>query len=668
MAAISLNDVLDIKYLGQWDWAPDGDRMAYIWDDGGVTDLWILDPDTVSYRKISSAKDGVSMFAFNRVTGSLCFIQDGAIYTMAKDETVPHIWISPTEKVSAVAWSPDGDKLAFVKAGKLTVFFRGQHLFKGFDVPGNVSGGGIEGGQPLYWSPDSNLLVYSFGDQRKHRHFGICDMSGKLLYRTIDDEPSILPTWVDESTIVFARGRKKGTEAELFMIDVEQPADGTCTARVHEPRSIYYVHTDGLGNLLPLSMKPSPDGKIIAMLLENDGWAHLYGYFRESGEMKQLTTGECEDFAHAGDEPMWSPDGKLLLFASNKGEPHERHLWVFDPATQKATQLEKIKGTNSLARWSPDGRKIGFQHCDTVLNMDLWMMDYGHPQTAKQLTFSMPPVWVKENMSEPEHVTYKGAQGWDIHGFVTKPQNFDPKKKYKAIVWVHGGPVRQMRQGFNPLHSYAVFYAYHQYLAHKGYVSISINYRGGIGYGRKFRMGLHHKMGVDDVVDVVNAGSYLKSLPYVDASKVAVWGLSYGGYMTLHSLTQYPEAFCMGINFAGIWDFSQWTYWKAGMVGDQGGLFNTFFGGFPEESPELYRIGSPVTYAENMKKPLINFMGTADKNVDFEQMDRIVLDMVKLGKTYEAYYYPNEVHMFRWRRTWADAFPKAEREFEKYMG
>lgn len=180
-------------------------------------------------------------------------------------------------------------------------------------------------------------------------------------------------------------------------------------------------------------------------------------------------------------------------------------------------------------------------------------------------------------------------------------------------------------------------------------------------------MGLHGKMGVDDVVDVVKAGEYLKSLPYVDPDRVAVWGLSYGGYMTLHALTQYPEAFCMGVNIAGIWDFSQWTRWIQSRTGMQGGLFVNFLGGFPDEAPESYRLGSPVTFAENLSRPLINVHGTADANVDFQQLDRIVADCVKLGKTYEAYYYPNEVHMFRWRKTWQDAFPKIEREFDKYM-
>jgi dipeptidyl aminopeptidase/acylaminoacyl peptidase len=217
------------------------------------------------------------------------------------------------------------------------------------------------------------------------------------------------------------------------------------------------------------------------------------------------------------------------------------------------------------------------------------------------------------------------------------------------------------------MHSYSVFYAYHQYLAHQGFASLAVNFRGGTGYGRDFRNGLYHKMGVDDIADVVAAGHYLKELPWVDEDRVGVWGLSYGGYMTLHALTQYPDEFKMGINLAGIWDFAQWTRWVEERWGKFGGLFKVFLGGDPDESPELYRQASPVTFKDNLCRPLINLHGTDDANVDFEQLDRIVKDCVSLGAEYEAYYYPNEAHMFRHRRTWADAFSRIERELNRYL-
>jgi dipeptidyl aminopeptidase/acylaminoacyl peptidase len=665
MGALTLEDVLNIKYLGKFEWSPSGPDIAFIWDDGGVFDLFLQSSEGGAPRKISCAREEVADFSFNPVDGRLAFTQDGTVYSLLKGQGTPYPWFRFNENVSSVAWSPDGMNLAMLREGKIAVLDAGKNMLKEFKVPGRVGAGGPDG-KSLAWAPDGRLMAFAFADEKKDRFIGVCDLEGNLIYRTIGSHPAASPQWLDANTLYYAVLKERGTAAEFCTVEFEAQPGGRVKAG--KPNVFYSIQGDGRGNVFSTAAYPSPDGKTVLFLLENDGWLHLYAYYRATGEMRQLSTGAHEDFAYAGDEPSWAPDSRHAAFSSSNGDLHERHIWVVDVSTGAMGRRDDLPGTNGQAKWSPDGSKILFAHADVYRNLDLWVMDAGSPANPRQLTYSMPANWTPANISVAEHVTYKGALDWDIHGFVTRPAEFDPSKKYPALVWVHGGPVRQMRQGFHPLHSYGVFHAFHQYLAQKGYVSISINFRGGTGYGRAFRTGLFHKMGVDDVTDVVNAGKYLKSLPYVDADRVAVWGLSYGGYMTLHSMTQYPDVFAMGINVAGIWDFTQWTRWVQSRRGSQGGLFVTYFGGFPEESPELYRIGSPYAYAENLKNPLINFMGTADANVDFEQMDRIVMDCVKLGKKYEAYYYPKEVHMFRWRQTWADAFPKIEREFEKHLG
>jgi dipeptidyl aminopeptidase/acylaminoacyl peptidase len=275
------------------------------------------------------------------------------------------------------------------------------------------------------------------------------------------------------------------------------------------------------------------------------------------------------------------------------------------------------------------------------------------------------PKGLNEKLVESELVTYKGALDWDIDAFLYKPKDMDENKKYPAIVWVHGGPMRQMRGAWHPSSTYSHFYAYNQYLVSQGYVVISPNFRGGIGYGSEFRYGLYKKKGIDDTIDIVSAGNYLKSLDYVDEEKVAVYGLSYGGYMTLHSLTQYPESFAMGINIAGLWDIAQWGRWIRDTYGNYVGDAN--FCGMVEERPDLWAKGSPVFYKENLNKPLMNLQGTKDPNVDFNQLNRIVKDCVKLGVEHESVYYPDEMHTFRFRRTWKDALPRMNAFFDKYL-
>jgi dipeptidyl aminopeptidase/acylaminoacyl peptidase len=222
--------------------------------------------------------------------------------------------------------------------------------------------------------------------------------------------------------------------------------------------------------------------------------------------------------------------------------------------------------------------------------------------------------------------------------------------------------MRQMRYGWHPRRGYSLFHSYHQRLVQLGYVVLSVNFRGGIGYGKEFLNSLHMKMGVDEVIDVINGGKYLQAQSFVDPERVGVWGLSYGGYMTLHALGKHPGTFCMGINVAGVFN------WETQIKIYNGrGSFVRFMGGTPEESPEAYRVGSPITYVQNIDVPLFNLQGTADRNVPFSQMDEIVKCMVKYNLDFEVMYYPDQVHVFQDGDVWRNAFPKIEKFFEMHL-
>ncbi len=741
---ITLNDVLDIRYIVKWDWSPDGRQIGLIWDNGGILDLWVVDVDGpgTGPRQISKAKRSVADFGWRpgRPAGrnELAFIQDGNVWltdapaesspaansgaagaagetgetAVSLESDKPRLLIQSEAKHTFLSWSPDGETLAVARDGAVWLLTLCSGTQVQVAVPGKVQGGGRDGRPPLTWSPNGSKLAFTFGDDGRLPVVGVASSDGKLLWRNRSSDPAANPTWVDENTLFFAVSHKTVTEADFYLVDLakadlakaasDEAAD--CLTR------ILNLTADGQGSLFSLAAWPAPDGQSLLLLLESVGWLHLYQCSRDGSRWRRLTDGYCEDFGHAGDEPAWDSGGRYVAYASNLGSAGERRLWLVDTMSigvdgrngPECRPFVVLPGQNTQPRWSPDGKRLAFLHCDAWRAPDLWVLDmdvaawasaqpalpavpahalrFGDPRPGelalsvdlppvapRQLTFGMPAVWSEKTVSHPEEVVYKGALDWDIHGYLYKPQDFDPARRYPGIVWVHGGPVRQMRPGFNPMRSYTLFHAFNMYLAQKGYVILEVNYRGGTGYGRAFRAGLIHKMGVDDVVDVVNGGRYLKGLPYVDPEKVAVYGLSYGGYMTLHALGQYPDEFCMGINIAGVYDFAQWTKWIESRNGRHAGGFKVNFGGTPEESPELYRIGSPCTYIANVRRPLINVQGTKDMNVDFAQLDRIVKDCVDLGKEYEAYYYPDEVHTFALKKSWLDAYPKIEREFEKRL-
>lgn len=644
-----LKQYLSIKYLSKWDWSPDSQFIAYIYDDGGVKQLWVTEVKEGGPGKRVLLGSNVRDFQWLPGTDTLIVLgEDGLQGVSVKDVDAlsPKPLFKTRRRISGLSCSPDGSTLAFILGGQTYLY----DVKTGWITePPGASG-------MISWSPSGKRYAFSSTARGGVRALQVAEMGGKVLWKSGGASVGGV-TWLDEEHLVTVRMKDQGRSAQIDLIglgDQKQKAKHLLDIPGSEKGPLHFAR--------PI---PSPDGKKVLLLLENDGYAHHYVLDPVTGEVKQATFGQCEDFGHAGDQAAWWVDSGGFIYSSNKDEVGERHLYKHDLADGTDERIVGLRGTNSVPKVSSSGR-IAFLHCDEYRNMDVWVADPSG-QNPFQVTFSMPEFFTPEQQFAPEKVSFESAGGLTIDGYLMKPKNIPEGEKVPGLVWVHGGPIRQIRAGWHPLATYALFHGFNQYLVHRGYAVLSVNYRGGIGYGREFRHALFGKMGVDDTADVVNAGKFLKSLPYVDEERVGVWGLSYGGYMTLHCLTQYPDVFRAGVNIAGIWDFGQYTRWAQSRYGGGFSLFKTYLGGEPEESPDLYAQASPVTFAENMTSPLMNLHGTADANVDFEQLDRIVKDCVRLGKVHESLYYPDETHTFTKRETWLDAMPKIERFLDRYL-
>jgi len=351
-----------------------------------------------------------------------------------------------------------------------------------------------------------------------------------------------------------------------------------------------------------------------------DGWPHIWIKSIEDDDLIQLTDGQSEDIGYGVDLPEWSHDGQEIVFSSNRDSISERQIWTVDLGGE-VESVTSIPGSNVSPRWSPDDGKIAFIHSGPYESIDIWLADLMKEETV-QLTNSMPKAFTRERMMVSEGVTFRSVEDWDIHARLFIPKKILKGVKYPAIVWVHGGPGRQMRYGWHPMKSYSIFDAFHQYLLQKGYIILYVDYRGSIGYGKRYEQGSYLRVGVNDCLDVVNGAEYLKSLDFVDPDRIGVWGISYGGYMVLNALTKHPDVFRMGINIAGIFDFEL----------DRALEFMPLMGGVPEENQERYYNASPINFVDNLKSPLFNFQGTGDKAVSFKQMDKIVSTLVEKEK------------------------------------
>lgn len=671
MNQIELAEILNVKYLtGLPMWSPDSNWLAYKWNDGGVTDLWLIhmnqsEPNRLP-KRITCARSGVSVMAWHPTQNTLAFVMDGNLFILRPDSTEDILQLSfEGGLMSRLTWNPQSNVITVTNGKHIILIDPCGAPRIDMKAIGEVFGGRFSQtvhGDSFDWSPDGTYFLYTWIDSTKKPFLALCTLKDQTIWQSSGHLHQISGgRWVNHHQFMYYLSSPFGAEVQYDLITIPERSnwkdyrDLKINARFTPLVETIYTLCDAQRKLgFTHSASVQPNGKGILFHSEADGFLHHYYYDLSTKTMVQKTFGLCEDYGQAGDQISWSPDGSTFLYASNRNHPIERHIWHHDLNGEERC-LVSTPVTNLAPVFSPNGSSFVYTHCDQKKNGDLWLYEFETGRSS-QLTDSMPR-GLAEKLTKTTLIQYSGADHWPIDAFMFKPKNFDSNKKYPAIVWVHGGPSRQMRGSWHPSSTYAHFYAFNQLLASRGFVVLSPNFRGGIGYGREFRHGLWGVKGQHDTIDIISAASYLKSLPFIDASRVAVYGLSYGGYMTLHSLTQYPDVFACGINIAGLWDIAQWGFWMRNQYGNYYG--DPYFLGDMEENPELWAKGSPCTYKINLNKPLLSLQGTADLNVDITQQDKLVRDCVSLGRgeSFRAVYYPGESHTFRWRKTWQDAFP-----------
>jgi dipeptidyl aminopeptidase/acylaminoacyl peptidase len=380
----------------------------------------------------------------------------------------------------------------------------------------------------------------------------------------------------------------------------------------------------------------------------------------EGGPPTQITRGAFEAW-----RPAWSPDSKHLAFDANEpGKPGVRHLGVADlsgdPSRASVRTLTRGRGTNISADWSPDGKHLLYQHTDPRSSADLFRVG-ADGNSATRLTDSFPAGIDRTQLVEPELVWYPAKDGEKVPAYLFVPKDLDRTGKHPAIVWIHGDGVNQNYDGWHVERNYAVYYSIHQYLLQKGYVVVAPDYRGSIGYGRKWRQGVFGDVGGRDSADATEAAAYLKSLGYVDPDRIGVWGLSYGGFFTLLALVDSPETFACGVDVAGVVDYrmyfedpfrGSWTYGRIRA---------------PEDNPRAYDLASPLSRMDRLVRPLLILHGTADVNVPYLHSVRLVDDLLKRGKSFEFMAYPGEFHYFTRAHVLRDAWQRVERFFDQHL-
>jgi dipeptidyl aminopeptidase/acylaminoacyl peptidase len=223
------------------------------------------------------------------------------------------------------------------------------------------------------------------------------------------------------------------------------------------------------------------------------------------------------------------------------------------------------------------------------------------------------------------------------------PLNYDPNKKYPAIIFLHGGSRRQMLEGFNYGYYYSNAYALNEYFAQQGYIVMALNYRSGIGYGFNFREAKNYGMsGGAEVNDLIGAGEFLKARKDVDGTKIGLWGGSYGGYLTAHGLTRRSDLFSVGVDIHGV---HNWNDEEPTFAPWYDSLRYTAFAQIAYKS-------SPVYNAKTWKSPVLFMHGDDDRNVPFTETIHMIHQLRRQGVEVEEKIFPDEIHAFLLYHSW----------------
>jgi dipeptidyl aminopeptidase/acylaminoacyl peptidase len=655
-------------------------RIAWVFDAKGVRNVWIADgPDFNNAHPITrySADDGQAI-------ASLRLTPDGrtALYVRGSEAneageianplslaTPPkqQVWVvdveskgeprllgevgCPAEGCEDLEVSPDGKHVAWVtkkqiwmadipeagkeaKAGKQAFTARGDN------------------GEPK-WSPDGTRLAF-VSDRGDHVIIGVFTLGSsdvRWIAPTFDTDT--LPRWSpDGSKLAFTRrnGRRLGLplipiRPEPWSIWVADVATG----EAHQVWRSGSAERDSFPDLWEdVSFQYAVGGSVI-FSSEQDGRNHLYRVNESGGPAERLTTGEFDV-----EDVTLTHDKKAILYSSNEGDVEHRHLWRIDVADWKPKQLSQ----SETAEWSPTdvaGEVVCLGSTATTPAMPYRLTASGREMLAAD---ALPKDFPSQELVTPQVVTFKSADGrFTIHG-----QLFVPRARTQAgsaIIFVHGGPIRQMMPAFHYMDYYHNAYAMNQYLASRGYVVLSVNYRLGIMYGREFRE-VHDGVwrGASEYQDVLGGARYLQSLPTVDKAKIGIWGGSYGGLLTALALARNSDIFAAGVDFHGVHDWSvflpQWTP-TAKNAPDL------------EQAKKLAFESSADASVATWRSPVLLIQGDDDRNVPVSQTVDLAQRLRERGVPFEEIIFPDEIHGFLLWRSWIRAYGATSEFFDRKL-
>lgn len=512
-------------------------------------------------------------------------------------------WVYEEEFVltRAFEWSSDASKLAYVKFDESAVRQLDMAMYQGL-YSSNYSFKYPKAGED---NSKVSVHVYDLNTKKTDE----VDLGGSNNYYV----PRI--QWTNKSNELSVQ--KMNRHQNHLDILVYNTDDGSSKIIMKE-QNPYYIDVNDYTTFLK-------DGNSFIWLSERDSFNHIYKVSKETGLAQQLTKGNWDVTDFYGIDEKKS----IIYFQSSQVSATDRYVYAYNYKTHTKTQLTKLNGTNNALFNKNFTYFINYQ---SSLNQPVRVSLY--TSKGKELNVLVDNAKLKKKLEDYQLGNYEfirvpGADGTMLNGKIMKPIDFDSTQQYPVFMYVYGGPGSQT---VNNAWGYSDYFWY-CHLASLGYIVVSIDNRGTGARGQEFKKCTYMELGKKESDDQIAAAKYLGALNYVDASRIGIFGWSYGGYMSSLCLFKGNDVFKMAIAVAPV---TNWKFYDT--------IYTERYMRTPQENKKGYFENDPIFYADSLKGNYLLIHGTADDNVHFHNSVELVEVLIQKDKQFETMYYPNKNH------------------------
>ncbi len=668
------------------EWEPDGKRISYL-DHTPETEMWTMDAAT-GQRKVlvnadvlnqvtqPQATKAVQSTGLGRVQAETYFWSpknDALLFSGASSLVLLNLktmeakpLVNPSDdaghEIADPKFSPDGQWVSFVRDSNLWVANIATGKVHALTIGGSdeILKGQLDWVYPeeldattaYWWSPDSSKIAYYQMDERPVTRYPIIDMSsatGAIEYERFPEAGGANPI-VRVGVVSVSGGETKwmdtGADTDVYLPRVVWLNDSERVAierlnRAQNRLDLLFcdASTGSSENILTETDKYwvnvaddlyfFADNKRFLWSSERTGFRHYYLYDLAGHQLEQLTSGDWAVTGNGGvgpgaaSHPAVDEAHGFIYFLSNKDNVLDIQLYRLALADKSVTRVTREPGTHDVLIAPNESAFVDtYSNAMTPPRQDL---DHIDGALSAAINENNLPELADYQLSPVKFLNVSADDGTKLYASIIQPPDFDPSRKYPVLVNVYGGPqVQNVHNAWD-----GKDFLWLEMMAEKGYIVFTLDNRGSYGRGHAFETAIYHHLGKIALEDQLTGVKYLKSLPYVDPSRIGIWGWSFGGTMALDAMFNAPDVFKAGVSVAPVTD---WRLYDT--------IYTERYMGRPQDNPEGYRDSSPANQAANLRGKLMIAHSTGDDNVHFVNTSEVLNKLILAGK------YPADLMIF----------------------